>query len=304
MNQEDNFNVDNDSINFFEVLDVLSSNKRTIIVTSFFFLLVFAIYSFFLPNIYKSEVIVRSSNFESSNNSNVSGLAALAGLSIGSFQQDENVNIAIETMRSLKFLEILDKKHNIIFDLMAVSGWDEKKDELIIDPSIYNNDKKKWTYDSKFSINGKPSIQEVHEKFNNNLEINKEPDTAFITISFSHYSPKLAKYYVDEIVKEVNEILRKDEIVRADNSMKYLKNEITGTKILEVRNAMGKIIEDQAKRSMFANVMKEYVLQTISPSYVSEYKDSPNRKLISLLGIFSGLLLSSFYILIKNFRRK
>ena len=304
MNQEDNFNIDKDSINLFEVLEVLSSNIRTIIATSFFLLLLFSLYSFFLPNIYKSEVVVRSSDFESSNNSNVSGLAALAGLSLGAIQQDESVNVAIETMRSLKFLEILDKKHNIIFDLMAVSGWDEKKDELIIDSSIYNNDKKKWTYDSKFSINGKPSIQEVHEKFNNNLEIEKEPITNFITISFSHYSPKLAKYYVDEIVKEVNEILRKDEIIRADNSMKYLKNEITGTKILEVRNAMGQIIEDQAKRSMFANVVKEYVLQTISPSYVSEYKDSPNRLLISLLGIFLGLILSSFFILIKNFRSK
>ena len=39
-------------------------------------------------------------DFESSNNSNVSGLAALAGLSLGAIQQDESVNVAIETMRS------------------------------------------------------------------------------------------------------------------------------------------------------------------------------------------------------------
>ena len=294
-------NKETENIDLFEVLSVLSKNKKSIIISSLLLALIFGIYSLFLSDIYESESILYTSQNDSFESDGLTGLAALTGVSILNSQEGKMANIAIETIYSFNFLELLDEKYGIIFDLMAVKGWNRDKNELEIDHSLYDVKKNKWKLKNKEGKTLKPSIQESHEKFLSSLKIERLPESNFLKITFSHFSPEKAKFYLDAIIFEVNKIRMKIDIDESTRSIDFLKKEIENAKIKEVKVAMSRLIENQAKKSMFASTASEYILKTLSPPFIPENKSYPNRILLIFLGFISGIIFSSFYFLIKHF---
>ncbi len=58
-----------------------------------------------------------------------------------------------------------------------------------------------------------------------------------------------------------------------------------------------KLIEEQTKSLMLAEVQEEFVFRVIDPAVVPELKDSPKRALICILGMLFGGLLGSAIVL-------
>ena len=67
-----------------------------------------------------------------------------AGISIPSGNSN-NKEEAIAVLTSHQFLEDFIVNNDILLPLMASKGWDAKKNELIINPKIYDTKNKKWT---------------------------------------------------------------------------------------------------------------------------------------------------------------
>lgn len=287
-------------IDLLDVINVLSKKKVLIILNGIALSFVLGIYSLFLSDIYKSETIVFISKDESMQDT-FSGIAGLAGLSFLNSRQSQQASIALETIYSLNFLKILDEKYGIIFDLMAVKGWNKNNNDLEIDNSLYDVEKNEWRSKNERSESLKPSVQESHEKFLSSLKIEMLPENNFLKITFSHFSPEKAKLYLDAIIFEVNKLRQQVDIDESARSIDYLKKEISKEKITEVKVAMSRLIESQAKKTMFASTSPEYILKTLSPSFLPETKSHPNRIFFVILGFSLGLILSSFYFLFKYF---
>ena len=287
-------------IDLFDVINVLSKKKVLIILNGIALSFVIGVYSLFLPDIYKSETIVFTSQDESMQDT-LNGIAGFAGLSFLNSRQSQQASIALETIYSLNFLKILDEKYGIIFDLMAVKGWNKNNNNLEIDNSLYDVEKNEWRSKNEKSESLKPSVQESHEKFLSSLEIEMLPENNFFKITFSHFSPEKAKLYLDAIIFEVNKLRQQVDIDESARSIDYLKKEISKEKITEVKVAMSRLIESQAKKTMFASTSPEYILKTLSPSFLPETKFYPYRIFFVVLGFSLGLILSSFYFLFKYF---
>ncbi|MFV7714303.1 GNVR domain-containing protein, partial [Shewanella algae] len=75
----------------------------------------------------------------------------------------------------------------------------------------------------------------------------------------------------------------------------------TSPNIADIRTILYKLIEDQAKTIMFAEVRDEYVFKTIDPAFIPEEKAKPNRALICILGTMLGGMLSVMVVLIRHF---
>lgn len=290
-----------DYIDLLDVINVLSKKKVLIILNGIALSFVLGVYSLFLPDIYESETVVFISKDESMNNSTLNGIGGLVGLSFLDSMQSQQESIAIETINSLNFLKILDEKYGIIFDLMAVKGWNKNNNDLEIDNSLYDVEKNEWRSKNDRSESLKPSVQESHEKFLSSLKIERLPESNFLKITFSHFSPEKAKLYLDAIIFEVNKIRQLVDIDESAKSIDYLKKEIAKEKITEVKVAMSRLIENQAKKTMVASTSPEYILKTLSPSFLPEIKSHPNRIFFVVLGFSLGLILSSFYFLFKYF---
>ncbi len=288
------FTIDNE-LTLMDIVSVLWQKKIKILIFSSIISIFTFFYSLSLPNMYKSEAILASS-FKDSD----SGLQQFQNLAGISFLQDDSSKMSdkgIEIMKSLNFFEKFASKNNIFFELMAVDGWNAKKKVLLIDSSIYNQKKQKWTSNSSFSKDGKPSMQEAHRKFLKLFQVNYLPGKGFVEISIEHYSPDVAKKWLELIINEINEISRLDEMNSAEKSINYLEKEISETKLIEVRQGLSKLVENQAEKMMFARATPEFLFKILASPYAPEIKSRPSRILYFIISFIISFVTAFFYFL-------
>lgn len=67
-----------------------------------------------------------------------------------------------------------------------------------------------------------------------------------------------------------------------------------------MRSTFYKIIEEQTKSLMLAEVQDEFVFNTIDPAIVPEIKFEPKRSIIVLLAVFIGLIFGVIIVLLRK----
>lgn len=301
-----NSQVADDEIDLRELFRALWQGKWIIIVTTFSFTLVATIYAITLPNVYKSEALVAPVSGNSSIRipGQLGSLAALAGVNLGALGgEGDNSDLAIEIIKSREFLGRFIEKHDLFIPIMAAEGWSRIDNSLILDPKIYDISSSQWVRKVKPPFQPKPSLLEVHEELLKKLVVAKDKQTGMVRVSFEHYSPYLAKTWVDELIKAINEEMRKRDLSEAQRSIAYLNSQIEQTNIADVRTMLYSLIEEQSKTVMLANVREEYVFKTVDPAFVAEKKAKPKRALIVITAIILGLLFSVFGLFFRKLMR-
>ena len=285
-----------------DIFNKLVSKYKVIIfylVAGIIFSLVFAITR---PNIYQSSSILKPANFSSSNNidSSISSAASIVGIKIPSSGDTNRSDEGIEVIKSLDFLKILiENNENILFNIAAVKSWNGG--ELEIDSDIDDVERKKWIDTSEFSQNGQPSLQKIHKLYKENLSVSKSLETGFIKISYSHYSPDFAKEILDEIIVQVNRKFRQEDIEFYNKSIIYLKDELTKTQLYDVKLSFNNILQDNIAKLLLANSTEQYLFKVLANPYAPEYKSSPSRTLILIIGSIVGFLFGCAHVIFKYF---
>lgn len=259
-----------------------------------------------MENIYKSEVVVVSANQQQSGmlSGQLGGLAALAGVNIGSSSGVDKTTLAIEILKSRDFISKFIEKKNILVELMAVSSWDATSNTMVIDEDLYDVANKSWIRKVKFPKKQKPSLQEAYVVFTKAFGLEKDAKTGVIVMSFKHYSPYFSKQVLDWLVQDINEKMKVMDIDESKRSIAYLERQIKETSISEVKSTLFSLIEEQVKNLMLANTRREYMFKVVDPSLVPEEKFAPKRSLIVAMSVFLAGLLAVISVLLFPFLRK
>ena len=136
------------------------------------------------------------------------------------------------------------------------------------------------------------------------IKITEDKQTSFITISINHKSPFVAKEWVELIIYEINESMRKIDKEIAQNSILYLDETLETTNINSVKDAAVKLLESQMQTLMLTSSSEYYVLKIIDSPIVPEKKSGPSRSLICVLGTFFGTIVSIILVVLQNYIRK
>ncbi len=153
----------NDSIDFFELFNVVLQGKWLIIFITSFFSITGVIYSLLLPNIYESETVlvpVNPARGLSGALRSYSSLAGLTGLSIPAAGSENNSVKALEKLSSLSFFKNNVLENIFLPDLMAVKSWDSKTKLIIYDESQYDSKSENWIREYSYPNTQIPSAQE------------------------------------------------------------------------------------------------------------------------------------------------
>ena len=294
-----------DEIDLRELFKALWKGKWIIIATTSIFAIGSVLYALSLPNIYKADALLAPA--ESSGGGSLSkmagqfgGLAALAGVNLGSAETSQ-AELAMQVMKSRKFVEGFINKHDLLVPLMATRGWDPSNDNLIIDEEVYNDDKNKWIRKEQGLRGVIPSAQEAYDVFNREVfNISKNKDSGLYRISVRHYSPYIAQQWVTWLIEDINQVMRERTISEASKNLDYLEKQLRKTSVTDMQSMFYKLIEEQTKNLMLAEVQDEFIFKIIDPANKPELKDSPKRALICLIGILLGVGLGIFILFIKN----
>jgi hypothetical protein len=112
-----------------------------------------------------------------------------------------------------------------------------------------------------------PTLDEAVRKFTKTVRFSREDHTTgLVTVAVEWYSPDLAARWANGLVSMVNERLRTEATRNADHSIEYLNKELAKTNVVEIRQAIYKVIEEQVNNAMLANVQREYAFRVIDPA--------------------------------------
>jgi uncharacterized protein involved in exopolysaccharide biosynthesis len=255
-----------------------------------------------LPDIYRAEALLAPNDEDRAGGlsalaAQYGGLATLAGIEIDSGKRDKTA-LGIEVMKSRKFLMQFVEDHDLLVPLIAAKGWSPASDELEIDSEMYDMTAGKWIREVRPPSTTIPSKQEAYREFSKILSVTQDSKAGFIVVAVEHYSPKVAKQWVDWLVDDINSTIMKYDVAEAEQAITYLNEQIASTSLAGLQSVFYNLIEEQTKTILLANVSKEYLFRTIDPAVAPEKRAKPKRKLIVILGTFLGLIGSVIVVMI------
>lgn len=293
-------NIYEQKLSIQEIVAAVIKAKWMVVILAIFGGVVSAIIAINLPDSYRSDVLLSpvEEGQTSGLDSQLGGLASLAGINLN--QGDDRSKLALEILKSKHFINNFVDKHNILPELMAVKAWDRESDTFIYDENKYKSTTGEWFRKGNEFLGPKPTISEIHETFMSMISIDEVKDADFIKISFTHYSPEIAKVWLELIVIDINNWIKNNDIEEANRSIKFLEQQIKQAKVAEVKKMLFDLVEEQMKKIMLAETRDEYVFKVIDPPTTADVKYKPMRLLIVILGVFVGIFLAIMAIIIKR----
>ncbi|MET2852547.1 Wzz/FepE/Etk N-terminal domain-containing protein [Vibrio owensii] len=292
-----------DEIDLSELFKALWQGKWIIAVTTFVFAIGSVLYALSLPNIYKADALLAPA--ESSNGGGLSkmagqlgGLAALAGVNLGGSESSQTA-LAVQVMKSRQFVETFINEHDLLVPLMAAKDWDLANNKLILDDELYNPSTGEWLRKPNGLRGATPTPQEAFEVFDNEvLGISQDKESGLYTLSVKNYSPYLAQKWVNWLIEDINKVMRERTIAETSQNLAYLNTQLQKTSVAEMQSTFYKLIEEQTKSLMLAEVQEEFIFKIVDPAVVPELKYEPKRALICVLGTLLGGLFGVAIVLV------
>ncbi|MDX5407735.1 MAG: Wzz/FepE/Etk N-terminal domain-containing protein [Chromatiaceae bacterium] len=295
--------VADDEIDLRELFAVIWQGKWIIIAVTAVFAVASVLYALSLPNIYKSEALLAPASEQKGAglSGQLGGLAALAGVTLGSGAGVDKTALAIEVVKSRDFLGRFIQQRIQLQDLMAVKSWDLTTNTLKYDLDVYNPENQQWLREVKPPKQAEPSLQEAYKKLSESLSVEQDKTTGMVKLSIEHQSPYIAQSWVQMLIADLNLEMKTRDIEEAEKSIAYLQQQISQTNIADLRTALYSLIEEQTKTLMLANVRDEYALKVIDSAIVPEEKARPARAILVIVCTFLGGFIALFAVILRHY---
>lgn len=298
----------NEQINFAEIIAVLWSRKWLIVILTIVAAISSVAFALSRPNIYTASALLSPSEQSGSGISGLmkqyGGLASLAGISIPQSQDGSRAQLAIQLLKSRAFIGDFVERHAVLPELMAVKSWDIVSGDLTYDPKIFDDNTGTWVRDVEFPQTAQPSRLEAFKEFMEIMEVKEDPRTGYVLLSVDHMSPEIAAKWVALLIKDINNVVKAQEVDEAKKSIDYLKEQAEATALRELQAVFFELIQSQTETVMLAEVRQEYVFKTIDPPFIPEEKSGPNRALICIIGTLIGGILGIIWVLAQHHRQR
>ena len=290
-------------INLIDLFFVIWNKKLLIFSITAIFAILSVMYALSLSNIYRSQALLAPANNSEASSmlGQYSGLASMAGISLGSSEGDKSVE-AIERIKSYEFFSTFFLPKILLQDLMAVETWNPGINKINYDKKFFNDDKESW--EKKES--GKsymPSSQEAYEKYAKIMNISKDKKTNFVRVSIDHQSPYIAQDWTKIIIQEINQSMRNEDKDRSVKSLNFLNEQLLKVNYEEIKLAISSLQQEQMKSLMLIESNKDYIFKVLNSPIAPEKKFAPQRPIIAVTGTLLGFIISLAYVLITYFRR-
>ena len=145
-----------------------------------------------------------------------------------------------------------------------------------------------------------PTSQEAYEVYNEILTINENKQSLFVSISIEHYSPYLAKEWLEIVIDNINKSMRDVDKISAQNSVNFLNELLNKTQLSEIKEVTTSLLAQQIQKLMLTEANQDYIFKVISSPYAPEKKSKPSRALILVSGSILGIMMGLFFSLVAN----
>tara|TARA_B100000780_G_C21073733_1_gene432160 strand:- start:71 stop:994 length:924 start_codon:yes stop_codon:yes gene_type:complete len=288
-----------DEINIKDLFSIIWNKKIFIGGITLFVAILSILYSLSLPNVYTSQSLLAPSSQEDSLSSKLGSLSSIASFGGFSMQSDSGSKSqeAIERIKSFEFFSTHFLPNIKLENIMATKGWDYEDKILIYNKDKFNQITNEW-------VRSMPSAQKAFKVYKAIMSVSVDKKTSFIKISIDHHSPVIAKKWIDIIIFQINESMRRYDAEASKKAISFLNETAGSTNVQSLREAITKLLENQMQILMLTTSNEYYVMKIIDSSIVPEEKSKPSRALICILATLLGGMISVIFVLIQHYYKK
>ena len=292
-----------DEIDLRELFGTLWRGKWIIILFTIVFAAAGVFYALSKSDIYQANVLLAPSQGNSSPNigGRLGGLASLAGISMGGGGTSKTV-MAKQVLQSRAFLADFIHRHNLSLPLMATKGWNMEREKWVVNINAYNPETGEWQRNED-GKSRKPTDWDLVKALKGALSVSDNADSGMITLSIKSQSPSVAKEWAENLVHDINEHMRRQDVQEAEARIAYLEQKLNETNIAGMQQVFYQLIESETRTVMLASAQQEYVFKTVDPAVVPQEKSEPKRALIVIVATMLGGALGIFAVFVLAFIR-
>lgn len=269
-----------DEISLAEIGATLAAHKWKILLCAVVAALIAAGVALSMTPIFRAEVLIAPAKEGDSRGGlsalagQFAGLGSLAGIGFGG-GSDKSQAVATLSSRALTERYIHDQN---LLPVLFPHRWDSAKEA--------------FTPNSRGKV---PTLWDGNKLFNGIRAVAEDKKTGLVTLSIEWKDPQQAAQWANDLVKLANSTLRNRAIADSNRNLDYLNEQLEKTGVVEVRQAIYRLLETEVKNIMVAQGSEEYAFKVIDPAVVPQDKSRPKRSLITLAGGLFGLMLAALY---------
>lgn len=208
------------------------------------------------------------------------GIASMVGVNLKS--GDAQTQEAIAILKSREFTAAFIQANNLMPELFK---------------SKWNTRSQHW----EGAADSWPTLNKAYKLFNEKIrEVSVDTHTGFVTLSIEWPNREEAAAWANQLVEQLNASTRARAVEQARSDIAYLEQELQSTRLMEVRNAINDLIEQEVRQEMVASATPEYSFRVLDKAVPAD-KDNPFRPrkgLTILAGVMAGLFLPFLFALV------
>lgn len=230
----------------------------------------------FMTPVYRSEVLLASTISDNSRGNwpaFAAQFGALASAAANNLSGGSSKDHAVAILRSRSFAEEFISSENLL-PLLFSGRWD--------------SDGNRWNVSEEEDI---PSVSDGYKLFNGRIRsVTESRKTGLVTVSFEWTDRELAAQWANRFVERLNQYLRSKDIAEAERSIEFLNRELEKSSVVELRQGIFRLVEQQVETVMLANVREEYAFKVLDPAVVAD--ENANVRPRTALIVFGAFMIS------------
>ena len=234
--------------------------------------------------------------------SRLSGLASIAGLNLSQEHSVSPFTLFVEGLNSRQTAEEL-AKNPVIMRTVFSNQWNENQSSWVrpsgakagltrILKSLFLGSKTEWV---------PPGAAELESYLLGNVRVRQRPGESIVSIQFNHPDPEFARLLILELHKAADEFLRHRTLVRTDQYISYLTEQMSQVTIAEHRQALAAAFSEQEKLRMMADSGLPFAAEPFGPIAISSRPVSPRPGTVLVSSIILGALIGIGIVAIRYF---
>lgn len=271
------------------IYDAIVDQKIYVVLSVSVFLAAAVAYAVFKDPVYKTSAVLVYVDTQDQVSvgsgllGQLGGLAALTGIRLGATGSG-NKHEAIATLRSRTFLNSFIERYELLPVLFA-SDWDDTDAKWLVE-----------------DIEDIPTLADAYVKFTEEvMRIDEDSLSGLLVLSIEWTDPEIATFWANQLIADVNLQLKTQAIKEANLSIDYLNAELEKTQVVELKQNIYGLLEEQINKIMLASVRNEYAFRKLDPAFVPEDDDfvRPDRPIVIAVGLMLGLIVGISFALIR-----
>lgn len=253
-------------LDLFALWELLWKGRWWVIGISTAFVVIGVTYALLATEKFRAEVVLTSAGQRSIPGAlnQLGGLAALAGVSIGS--NNVAVPVAVLESRGLARQFIEEMK---IEDMLL--GDDPPEDADVRDAILVFERDVRGVYEDK--------------------------RTGLVTLTIDWHDPVVAAQWANQLVAGLNERMRRQALDEAERNVTYLRREMASSDVVSQQQSIGRVLESEMQKLVLARGNEEFAFRIVDRATPPKQRYSPKRAVTVLLAAILGFISSVVFLL-------